>query len=387
MSRLTAAAGPLAIAIALTGTAYAQSQAEIAAKLNEEGKELMYGNKFAEASKKFQEAVARVPEAKYFVNLCLARFQEGKFDEALTACNAVDLNNPSEAVKAKSDKLIVKINEAAKSQNLELHPGGGGGGDPGVDPEHHPNPADPNPTNPTHVDDPAHPPQPARYAPTVGRPPSQNLSLAVTADNHYTWTLGIDLFAGGGRVGQPDFYGTATTGFRLKSDYLINPGARLGAQGYLQINHLDKGSDQMSVGGVSALDIFDVGIAGYKHVCLGSTPRLCITPLAGVHLSLMSPANDTDIGTGSQVFNYDAVGARFEVAVTYAFGYRFEHAVSLMAGANVYSQVLSSSDAGSSLGTPEDLGLDKGGAVAYFGLGYTYRFNTPLGSSPFVTLE
>jgi len=383
MSRLLTAAAPVAIIIALgiapADTAHAQSQAEIAAKLNEEGKELMFGNKFAEAAKKFQEAVARVPEAKYFVNLCLARFQEGKFDEALTACNAVELNNPTEAVKEKADKLIGKINEAAKAQNLELHPGGGGGGDPGPPP--------PRPTDPNRPADPNRPVQPAGYTPTVGRPPTQNLALAVTPDNNYTWTLGIDLFAGGGQIGQPNFYGTATAGFRIKGDYLLNPAARLGAQGYIQVNHLNKGSDQMTVSGVSSLDIVDVGVAGYKHLCLGGTPRLCITPLAGVHLSLMSPANDSD-GSGSQVFNYAGVGARFELAMTYAFGYRYEHAVSLMAGANVYSPVLSGpSDNMASLGTAAQVGLDKGGVVGYFGLGYTYRFNTPLGSSPFVILE
>lgn len=371
MIRLTS----LALAIALTGTAYAQSQAEIAAKLNDEGKELMYGNKFAEASKKFQEAVARVPEAKYFINLCLARFQEGKFDEALTACNAVELNNPTEDVKAKAEKLIGKIKEAAKAQNLELHPGGGGGGDPGSDPGHPPPPGDPT-----------RPAPPPTYAPTVGRPPSQNLALAVKPDNHYTWTLGIDLFAGGGRVGQPDVYGTSTAGFRFKVDYLLNPAARVGAQGYLQVNRLNKGSDQMSTF-VFSLDIVDVGVAAYKHICLGGTPRLCITPLAGGHLALMSPAKDSD-GAGSQVFNYAAFGARLELAATYAFGYRYEHALSVMVGLNAYSPVLSGpSDNVSSLGTAAQVGLDKGGAVGYLGLGYTYRFNTPLGSSPFVTLE
>jgi hypothetical protein len=363
----------LALVIALTGTAYAQSQAEIAAKLNEEGKELMYGNKYAEAAKKFQEAVARVPEAKYFINLCLARFQEGKFDEALTACNAVELNNPTETLKAKAEKLIGKIEEAARAQNLELHPGGGGGGDPGIEP-----PPDPGQGGT---------PGPPRHTPAVGRPPSENLAMAVTPDNHYTWTLGFDLFGGGGRVGQPDVYGTATAGFRIKGDYLINPAARFGGQGYIQVNHLDRGSDQMSTFGVSSLDILDVGAAAYKHVCLGGTPRLCVTPLAGAHLSLMSPANDSD-GPGTQVSNYAAVGARFEVAAAYAFGYRYEHVLSLMLGANVYSQVLAGpSDDLSSLGTAEQVGLDKGGAVGYLGLGYTYRFNTPLGGSPFVTLE
>src|SRR5262245_24831715 len=60
--------GSLAVsALALTGIARAETQAEIAARLNEEGKQLMYTDQPAEAAKKFQEAVARVPEAKYFV--------------------------------------------------------------------------------------------------------------------------------------------------------------------------------------------------------------------------------------------------------------------------------------------------------------------------------
>src|ERR1700759_2984049 len=93
---------PLAILIALTATAHAQSQAELAAKANDEGKQLMYEDKYAEAAKKFQEAVARVPEAKYFVNLCTARLQEGQLGEALTACNAVELNSPTDDQKARA---------------------------------------------------------------------------------------------------------------------------------------------------------------------------------------------------------------------------------------------------------------------------------------------
>ncbi|HEU4729115.1 MAG TPA: hypothetical protein VFT22_14520, partial [Kofleriaceae bacterium] len=94
----------IACAIALTGTAYAQSQAEIAERLNEEGKVFMRGNNYAEASKKFQEAVARVPEAKYFFNLCVSRTSEGLLDDAITACRAVDLNNPPAELKAKTEK-------------------------------------------------------------------------------------------------------------------------------------------------------------------------------------------------------------------------------------------------------------------------------------------
>ena len=90
MSRLTIG---LVVAGSLAGaTAHAQTQAQIAERENEEGKELMFANKMAEASAKFQDAVARVPEPKYFFNLCTSRFAEGKFGEALTACNAADKN-------------------------------------------------------------------------------------------------------------------------------------------------------------------------------------------------------------------------------------------------------------------------------------------------------
>lgn len=369
LGALLPAFGALALTI---GTAHAETQAEIAARLNEEGKQLMYSDQPAEAAKKFQEAVARVPEAKYFINLCTARLQEGKLDEALTACDAVELNNPSAEQKAKAAKLIDKIQEEAKKQNLELKGGGGGGGDPGpsrpADPTRPPDPAR-NPTQP-----------PPRHAPAVGRPLGQNLVMATTPDNRYTWTLGIELFGGGGQVGQAEYYGSVISGLRIKSDYLMAPRSRVGLQGYFQISHLGQGSNDSVL--VDTLDIFDVGAAAYKHVCLGSTPRLCLTPLIGAHLSLMSPAGEMD-GTGEQVFNYAGVGARGELAATYAFGRRFEHALSVMGGVNVYSPVFS----GPSDFDIEFSGLDAGGAAGYLGLGYTYRFNTPLGSSPFVTLE
>jgi len=53
----------------------------------------------------------------------------------------------------------------------------------------------------------------------------------------------------------------------------------------------------------------------------------------------------------------------------------------------VYSAVLAGPSADSGSLTIAQAGLDRGGAVGYLGLGYTYRFNTPLGSTPFVVLE
>lgn len=97
-------------------------QAAIAAKLSDEGVQLMYAQKYAEASSKFREAVARVPEPKYFFNLCTSLYQEGKFSEALTACGAVEKNNPTPALQAKTDKMTAKIKDEAKAQGVQVSP-------------------------------------------------------------------------------------------------------------------------------------------------------------------------------------------------------------------------------------------------------------------------
>ena len=95
-------------------------QAEIASKQNDEGVELMYVKKYAEASAKFRDAVARVPEPKYFFNLCTSLFQEGKFSEGLAACDGVAKNNPTPALQDKTNKMIERIKAEAKAQRISL---------------------------------------------------------------------------------------------------------------------------------------------------------------------------------------------------------------------------------------------------------------------------
>jgi len=367
MTRLTSSA--IAALIALTtvslgslGTARAETQAELAAKENDEGKELMYADKFPEASKKFAQASARVPEVKYFLNLCTSRLNEGQLSLALTACNAAQLNSPNPEQKDRADKLIERINEEAKKQNVKIEPVGGGGG---------------NQNQPNATVDATHPPV---YAP-VAVQPLQNLVVAGPPEHRYTWTLGFDLLGGGGQVGQANFYGTTFAGFRVKGDYLLDAASRIGGEIYLQLSHLGAGSEDVFP--VDSLDIFDFGLAVYKHFCPGGTPRLCFTPLAGAHLSFMSPQADNMDDTGSQVFNYAAIGGRLEGSLDVAFGRRYEHVFQIMIGANLYSPVVSSSG----VFTASEIGLDKGGATGYVGIGYTYRFNTPLGSTPFIVLE
>ncbi|HSK05068.1 MAG TPA: hypothetical protein VK932_27655, partial [Kofleriaceae bacterium] len=135
MTRLTMVAACLA-ASALATSAYAQSsQTEIAEKYNKEGRQLLFENKYAEATAKFRQAIARTPgEPKYFLNLCVSLFYEGKFGEALTACNAVGNNNPSEEQRKQAALLTDRIDKEAKAQGVPVEPlGGGKGPDPAVD--------------------------------------------------------------------------------------------------------------------------------------------------------------------------------------------------------------------------------------------------------------
>jgi hypothetical protein len=375
MSRLTSR---LVLAASLLGAqAYAQSQAEIAERLNEEGKELMFAGRYAEASAKFQDAHGRVPEPKYFFNHCTSLYQEGKFGAALTSCNAAD-KNADPNLKGKIAKMVERIQAEAKEQGIDLQPVGGGAG-PGETPPVDPNQPPPDPNQPHHAQPYPHQPYPQpNYA--VGRPPTQGLFAAAPPENKYTWSLGFDLFGGGGRIGQEGAFGGSTGGFRFKGDYLVNPAQRFGTQMYLQWTRY--GENDTSVFNPQTLDIIDLGVAAYKHLC-GPRSRMCLTPLAGVQLAMMSPNNQTS-STGEQVFNYAALGARLEIGLHYALGRRYEHVLGAFAGMNLYTSVFSEPADGYSAMA---WGLDRGGGSGYFGFGYTYRFNTPFGHAPFVTLE
>jgi hypothetical protein len=374
----------LVVGLALAGSLYvsyahAETQAEIAAKENEEGKDLMFAGNYKGASDKFRSAADRAPEAKYYFNLCTSLYQQGVFGAALTACNAGDNLSPDPKLKEKIAKTADKIKSDAATQHVDLAPTGtGGGGGPGDTPVN-------GGTNTMGSDQPpntgggnATGPQPLQPQYAVGRP-TQNLIAVSKPEHTYVWSLGVDLYGGGGRIGQSGAFGSSAGGLRIKGDYILNPALKLGLQGYLQFTHFGEGTDIAMTG--NSLDIFDVGLAAYKHFC--GTKALCLTPLLGVQLAFMSPANSTD-SEGSQVFNYAAVGARAELALSYAFGTHYEHVVSLQAGINVYSKVFSEPMDGTSAA---EFGLDTGGAAAYGGFGYTYRFDTPFGSAPFVQLE
>src|SRR6185312_17526603 len=104
----------------LGSIALAETQAEIANRENEEGKQLMFAGKYTDASANFRDAAARTNEGKYYFNLCTSLYQEGKFGEAMTACNTADKNAPDDALKTKVAKLRQRISDDAKAANVDI---------------------------------------------------------------------------------------------------------------------------------------------------------------------------------------------------------------------------------------------------------------------------
>lgn len=114
--------GPVPLVSSGTPPASTRTQAEIAARKDWEGQDDYRRGEYADASMKFREAVARVPEARYFYNLCASLYMEGKFTEALTSCNAVQHNNPSSDLVAKANGLTAQIQNEARAQGLTISP-------------------------------------------------------------------------------------------------------------------------------------------------------------------------------------------------------------------------------------------------------------------------
>jgi eukaryotic-like serine/threonine-protein kinase len=96
------------------------SDAQIAARLNEDGKAAMLRGDHEGASKMFEEAAARHPEAKYLINLCTARFQSGRFGDALTACLQGTRHEPTAEQRQRVERLLERIRAEAKAQHVEL---------------------------------------------------------------------------------------------------------------------------------------------------------------------------------------------------------------------------------------------------------------------------
>ena len=359
-----------AATLSFSTPALADGNADRADALNEEGKQLMFANQYADAGDKFAQATTLSPQARFYFNLCMARFQQGMLRDAMVACDAVGKNAPDATLQDKTTKLIGKINDAAQAQGINLT---------STNPT--PNPANPTPSNPT--PNPANPtpnnppPNPANpnaqpigyIQPNGGQP---NLFQPAEPSNQYAWSLGAQLIFANGQFGQKGFYDTAAVGIRGIFDLALS---KTGSGLEFNLDYLNvNASGSISGGGtVETLEMFGIGAGLYKNFCRG---RLCFTPSIGLQLAFFENQSlDSNFLT--------AIGARAEARVAYVFGPNYENEMHIGIGAEVFSPTFG----GAAGASPADEGLDTGTYFGYFGLGYTRRFSTPLGNRPFFTLE
>jgi hypothetical protein len=109
---------------AVTDPTVTPGSLQLAEMLNQEGKELMFADRYTEAAAKFSAASEHAPKTKYLYNLCIARYQIGlendSFGAAITACNAAATRNPTGEQLERIDKMIERIRYQAKRRGIPL---------------------------------------------------------------------------------------------------------------------------------------------------------------------------------------------------------------------------------------------------------------------------
>ncbi|HEY4178676.1 MAG TPA: hypothetical protein VGM90_17640 [Kofleriaceae bacterium] len=98
------------------------SQIAIAVKENEDGIMSMEESNASEASEQFRDAVARSPNAVYYLNLCLSLYAEGKFSEGLASCDEVLKAHPPAGLRKIASGMHDRILWDAKQQGLTIQP-------------------------------------------------------------------------------------------------------------------------------------------------------------------------------------------------------------------------------------------------------------------------
>nr|HEX4312530.1 hypothetical protein [Kofleriaceae bacterium] len=94
------------------------SQADIAERDAADAADLVAHGRYSDASAKLRDAAARVPEPRYFVDLCDSLAHEGKYGEALVACAAAGKLNPPAALQARITELTRRVTAAARTGKL-----------------------------------------------------------------------------------------------------------------------------------------------------------------------------------------------------------------------------------------------------------------------------
>jgi hypothetical protein len=337
---------PLILWLGLVAPAWAQNKK--AEALNDEGKDLYSEKKdFEGAAAKFRQAIAISPDPRYYFNLCSALDRLELYDQALEACDGVFAHKPRADLAQKTGAKAAEIRQRMK----------------GGEPEPEPKPPEPPPPK-TETGKPPPPPikpsDPALPQPSPATPYRGAYETAAQKDSStYGWGLGVAIAAMRHNYDHADFK-RAGFGIKIAADFQILSKLHMGLEPYLQFssfqNENQSGSQQDK-----PLSIFDIGVAWFWHVRLG-TSNFYFTPSVGVSASFLNPQ-------GYDV-SYLTAGIRLEAALDWVIANR--HVISLGSAFTIYppgSQVT---------GTRTDLTtvqLDGTGSTFAVLLGYTYRFD------------
>ena len=364
----------LSAALALAASsALAQSPAQKASTLNDQGKALMSAKKYADAELKFRAAIVLSPEGRFYLNLCMSLYQTGKLGEAHTACRAVKDHGASKDQIGQAQTIIDKFIEP-RMREAGIDPDSIGKPDTGNPDTGNPDTGNPDTGNPDTGNTGNTGNTGGNF--TVAPPPSLFDQVAANPKHEYTWSIGAQVLGMKASVGAKEDWDPGAAGLRILGDYALSARRGIGAQGYLTLFNLGgkEGGSFMD----ENLTIVDFGLSVYKEVCRG---RACVKPLAGVQVALLSVSQD-----GAESAQFSAIGARAELGFEYALGKRFENVLTAAVGLDIYGPGQANGDEFAAP-DPAAFGLDKSSANLYFGLGFTRRFNSPLGSQPLFQVQ
>ena len=345
--------------VGLTSAASAQTSAtERADALNEQGKELFKQERYLEAYKRFREAAQAKPEGRFFFNMCYTLNFLERYQEAISACDQVEIAGADAALLEKTHSLRESIRQKVPASL------------PPAQPVANPGTGHPPTTAPAH---PGTPTTPTAGPGPVVHPDAPTTVTSSSSPGEYKWSLGgeiggmMNLGIGDQGMGI-EHYGGGGHHVHLFANFIISEPSRLGLQGFVNFSGLSPGDANVDS---FRLNMLDVGGAVFQHRPLSD--NLSWSPLAGVFLSLMKPQetlNETLL----------AVGLRGEVSLAYSFGSSGEHTLAATPALNIYSPA----SGGNSSIQAQDFGLDQAGAALSIAFGYQYRFSSPVRLGPAV---
>lgn len=380
-------------ALLIASPALAQkTPAQRADELNNEGKQAYKAKNYAGAAAKFRQAIVLSSEGRFYFNLCFVLQKQAKYREAKTACEAVSVENSTEALVAKTGDFIRdKLEPHLASSDGGGDTGGGGGGDTGGGGgdtgggggDTGGGGGDTGGGDGDTAGGGGDTGGGGGGGPGGGGLPPEDPDMGVeerAAPGTYKWALGAEIGPvrnlGIGRSNM-EFEEDAfnKSGFKFKGyiNFLLNESSRLGLQGYLGISTIPDNEDFATVTG--QLQIVDLGAAIYQHMPLRGD-NFYWTWLGGANIAVMQVGDVSDEGLVT-------FGFRGELSLSYLLGSKQQHELKLTPVAvDFYLPA-----AADSTDNAEFYNLDQTGAAWAITIGYTARFSQVFGTQPLFTLE